>query len=61
MISLAYELGLLEALFNYLLSSFNISSLRASLTDYEYLKYVCYNVFYAPLSGNISGYTARYK
>ena len=57
LMSLAYDLGLLEALFNYVLFSFNISSLRASLTDYEYFKYV----FYAPLSGNISGYTALYK
>ena len=61
LISLDYELGLLEALFNYLLLSFNISSLHASLTDYEYFKYVCYNVFYAPLNGNVSGYTALYQ
>ena len=40
LISLVYELGLLEPLFNYLLLSFNISSLHASLTDYEYFKYV---------------------
>ena len=31
LISLAYELGLLEALLNYLLLSFNILSLRATL------------------------------
>ena len=32
--SFAYELELLEALFKYILLSFNISYLRASSTDY---------------------------
>ena len=44
--SLAYELGLLEALFKYLLLSFNISNLRASLTDYEYFKYVSVTLYF---------------
>ena len=39
----------LEALFNYLLLSFNISSLRASLTDYEYFKYVCVTMYFMRL------------
>ena len=42
LISLTYEPGLLEALFLIIyLLSFNISYLHASLTYYEYLKYVC--------------------
>ena len=56
LISLAYELGLLEALFNYLLFSFNVSSLRASLTDYEHFKYVCVTMYFMRLWTEIFPY-----
>ena len=51
--SLAYELYLLKALFNYLLLSFNISYLHASLTDYEYFKYVCVTMYCMRLRAEI--------
>ena len=44
-----YELGLLEALFDYLFISFNILSLCARLTDYEYFKYVCVTMYFMRL------------
>ena len=49
MISLAYAVGLLEATFNYLLLKFNISPLRASLTDYECLKNVSVTMYFMRL------------
>ena len=44
------------------LLSFNISSLHASLTDYEYFKYVCVTMYFMRIWAEFfSGYTAHYK
>ena len=60
LIILGYALGFSESLIIMCLLSFNISSLRGSLTVCIILRFTN-AVFYVPLSGFCSGYKALYK